>query len=117
MDPEDDRNVVTVTDPEPVEPTTTPKSGRATTSQLLEAIQNLPDAVAARVNGETTPRSAGGVPEVTFVGEPPAEPDLDPEDPTATDADGDPLPYVEPTRSARQRGHPSRPRRREEALS
>lgn len=114
-DPED-QNVVTVTDPEPAEDAAPTKPARATTAQLLEAIRDLPDAVAAKVKGESHegPTSSGDRPEVTFVGEPPPEPDT-------TDEDGEPEP--ESTAPApdpeyrRRRGHPSRPRRRVELPS
>jgi hypothetical protein len=80
---DDDPNVVVVTDPEPADEAPA-RRRRATVGDLLEAIHQIPDAVAARVDGAGGGAQSGGVTEVTFAPEDPPEPEPE-EEPAAGD--------------------------------
>jgi hypothetical protein len=82
--------VVTVEDePPPSAPAVKP--ARVGTAALLDEIRSLPEKVAAAVGGNGKP-STSGTAEVTFVGEPPPEPQAPP--PTAQDPS--PPPAINP---------------------
>jgi hypothetical protein len=104
----DDPNVVVVADAEHTEPPKTTKTARVGTATLLEAIQDIPAQVAARVGGSGVQASSGGTAEVTFAPEPQPEPE-DPDQPDADPVAGPPP--VEAHRAAF--GFPHRARREE----
>jgi hypothetical protein len=107
MPSSDDRTVVTTVDETPAVP------ARVGTAQLLEAIRDIPSAVAAQVRGGGSTPMAGGRPEVTFVAEALPEPEPDSDEPDSDDPVAAPDPLVERPRWR----HPSRRRRRAEALT
>jgi hypothetical protein len=109
-EPDDEPRQVVVTDPEPSAPR------RASTSDLLEAIRNIPDQVAAKVGHSTDsePSSAGGGrAEVTFEPEPPP---VEPDDSDDADSDGavDEGPAPSPVPQGPKFRHPSKARRQVE---
>jgi hypothetical protein len=107
---DDDPDVVVVADPEDTRSQQTPKTPRVGTAALLQAIEDIPAKVAARVGGggTTGTASGGATPEVTFA------PEVKPttEDPDQPDAD--PVTGPPPTEAHRAAfGFPHRARREE----
>lgn len=104
----DEREPVTVVDIDEPEPE--PRKPRAGIATLMEAIQKLPDEIAARLDGSTA-HTEDGAPEVTFVGDPlplenaEGEPDLNATTP------------VDPELHHPKFGHPSARRRTVEAIA
>jgi hypothetical protein len=83
-----------------------PENKRVGSSDILDAIRALPDAVAARISGKPAAGGTGdGVSEVTFVGDP------IPEAPKAGPAAAGPAAPAAPTVHRPLYGHPSRSRR------
>jgi hypothetical protein len=105
---DDERDPVTVVDDGP-----TPKPPRhGALAELLEAVRDLPDAVAARIDGSPHQTSGSGAPEVTFVGDPLPEPDADPEQTPVGPGNPQPDPEVRRPRF----GHPAARRKTTEAI-
>jgi hypothetical protein len=106
---DDDPQAVVVTDPEPADaPPLGAKRRRTTTADILRAIREIPDAVAAKVEGAPAPGASASPRSVTFEAEPEPEPEDD-------EPDDEPKPGPAPTPEWQPRfRHPSRGRRRVE---
>jgi hypothetical protein len=105
---DDERDPVTVVDDGP----TPAKPRRGALAELLEAVRDLPDAVAARIDGSPHKAVNSGAPEVTFVGDPLPEPDAEPD--TTPVGPGNPQPDPEVYRP--RFGHPAARRKTTEAI-
>ena len=91
MEPrDDDPNVVVVSDPEPTDEPV--RQSRTSSADILRAIQELPEKVAARVDGKGDPKAKGSVAEVTFAPEPTPEPEDGPPDDEQDDGPPAPTP-------------------------
>jgi hypothetical protein len=110
-----ERDPVTVVE-DPDASASAPRRQRVGASDLLAAIRALPDAVAARLDGgEAHGDSEGGAPEVTFVGDDPLPTTaVEPVAPAEAGPNG-----VKPDPAVHRPAftHPSRRRRRTEAIA
>lgn len=111
MKDDDDPRIVTTADPEPRE--TAERPARATTRDLLAAIRDIPDQVAAKVGSGDSGQQAGtgGRAEVTFEPEPAPVADEADDEGAGDDEIPDPAPTSTPRAGFR---HPSKPRRKVE---